>query len=292
MDETQAPSTEVVAEGTIVAESGAEQVETAPEAQEQAPPQPTEAEQRIASRFAALSRKEKGIRDRERQMQQQMNQLQQQLEALKAQESEVGKWKSTPDRLRREPLKVLEEAGLTIEQLTEIMMNGGRPTPEMQISDAEKKVQQRIEDLERKLVEKEEKEVNERYEATLRGFMNELTTFANDTPDYELIRANDAVDLVYQVIEQHHSETGEVLDNKSACDAVEEYLLEQAKKLVDREKVKKLIGASAPATPKAPGKSSPTLSNTQAAQVPTTGQRKLTNEESLLEAAKLIKWQD
>ena len=93
------------------------------------------------------------------------------------------------------------------------------------------------------------------YEQQLNAFVTELTEFANNTPDYELIRSENAVDLVYDTIEQYHAETGKILSHKEACDAVEAHLFEQAKKMLEREKIKKLYSAPAPATPKAaPGK--------------------------------------
>ncbi len=99
------------------------------------------------------------------------------------------------------------------------------------------------------------------------------------------------MDTVYQVIEQHHAETGEILSHKAAADAVEEYLFEQAKKMLERVKIKKLYSANSAAPKVAPEKST-TLSNTQAAQVPQAGQRYLSDDESKMEAAKLIRWQD
>jgi len=73
---------------------------------------------------------------------------------------------------------------------------------------------------------------------------------------------------------------------------VEEYYLNQAKKMVDREKVKKLL-TPPPAPVAAPkGKPTPTLSNTQASVVPSQTKPNLSKEESLKQAAALIRWED
>lgn len=252
-----------------------------------------QAEERFAAKFAALSRKEKAIKQRESQLQQQMQQLEQRLKQIEAQGKEVESFKSLPDRLKREPLKVLEESGLKFEQLAEMVLNDGKPTQDMVLQEYEKKVMAKMQELEAKLAEKEQKEQEAKYEAALQQFQAQLTDFINKTEDYELIRANDAVDLVYEVIEKHHNDTGEILSNKEASDAVEAYLLEEAKKLVDREKVKKLLQPTAEPKPKTAPTGAKTLSNAQAAQAPKQSTAKfMSDEDSKREAAKLIRWDD
>lgn len=266
----------------------------APEAAEK-PLEPAVAaqEERFAAKFAALSRKEKAVRQREAQLQQQMQDLQSRLQQIEEQNKQIESYKSIPDRLKKEPLKVLNESGLTFEQLAEMVLNDGKPTQDMVLSEYEKKVMSRMEELEKKLAEKESKEQEDKYNQALTQFQGQLTDFVNKTEDYELIRANDSVDLVYQVIEEHFNESGEILSNKEACDAVEEYLLEEAKKLVDRDKVKKLLLSQTQPKPVAQGKSSPTLSNAVAAQASKSAAAKiLSDEESKREAAKLIRWED
>lgn len=270
----------------------AEQQEQQEEPKQEEPKQ-SEQEERFAAKFAALSRKEKAVRQREAQLQQQMQELEAKIKAMEQQQNEVQSYKSLPERLKKEPFKVLQEQGLSFEQLAEMVLNDGKPTQDMILSEYEKKVMSKVQELEQKLAEKEAKEQEERYQAAIEQFQGQLTDFINETPEYELIKANDAADLVFQVIEEHHNETGEILSNKEACDAVEEYLLDEAKKLVDREKVKKLLQPQTPNKPAAPqGKSSPTLSNAAAAQATKSAAKFLSDEESKREAAKLIRWED
>lgn len=270
---------------------GAEQHTEEPKA-EPTPEQKAQ-EEKFAARFAALSRKEKQIRAQEAKIQQQMADLEAKIKALETGRTEVETFKSLPDRLKKEPLKVLEEQGLTFEQLAQMVLNDGKPTQDMMLAEYDKKVMSRIEELQKKIEEKEKQEQEQKYEQAIQAFQTQLTDFIEQTPDYELIRANSAMEIVFDVIEQHHAETGEIMSNKEACDAVEEYLLEEAKKLVDREKVKKLLQPQQPEKPAAPsGKAPPTLSNAQAAQASKNVARNLSDEESKAEAAKLLKWQD
>jgi hypothetical protein len=113
------------------------------------------------------------------------------------------------------------------------------------------------------------------------------------------VQANDATELVYQVIEEHHASTGEILDIKRAADAVEAHLLEEAKKLIERPKIKGLMQPKAPTAPSNATKSeaakaapsAKTLTNASATK-PSPVARYLSDDESKAEAAKLIKWQD
>lgn len=277
-------------EGIQASEAEGE-AEVAPETQE---PVKTEQEQRFAAKFAALSRKEKQIKQQEAKLQQQMNDLQAKLQQFEEQQKSMEPLKAMPDRLKKEPFKVLKEQGFTIEQITEMMLNDGELSPETKMTQYEQRIQEKLQALEQKLAEKEAKEQQEKYEAALSQFKAQLTDFVNKDETYELIKANDAVDVVFELIEQHHQETGEILSNEEACNAVEEHLLEEAKKLVDREKVKKLLQPEPkkPAPAQGAGKSSPTLSNAQAAQASKKPSRTLSDEESKAEAAKLIRWMD
>lgn len=281
------------------ADVAAEMLQTAQESEgeQQAPaeeksPEQTAQEEKFAARFAALSRKEKQLRAHEAKLQQQMAELEAKVKALESGKSEIETYKSLPERLKKEPLKVLEEQGLTFEQLAQMVLNDGKPTQDMILSEYEKKVMSKIEELESKLAEKEAKEQQDKYDQAIQAFNAQLTDFVSNSPEYELIKANDAVGLVFDVIEQHHAETGEILPNKDACDAVEEYLLEEAKKLVEREKVKKLLQPQQQQPVAQKGKASPTLSNAQAAQASPKSAANLSDEESKLAAAQLLKWID
>lgn len=294
-EETPSFGGSTVSDAEAVALTGEAAAPEAPvEPEKPVEPETPKQDERFAAKFAALSRKEKAMRAQEAKLAQQAQEMQQKIAEFEAKMQEMEKYKSGYERVKREPFKVLEEQGLTREQIAELFLNDGKPSQEMLLTEAEKKINAKIEEMERKLAEKEAKEAKDREEAALSAFKAQLTDFINADPSYELIKANDAVDMVYEVIEQHHAETGEILSNKEASDVVEEYLLEEAKKLVDREKVRKLLQPQTPTKSAAPqGKSSPTLSNAQAAQASgKTAAKFLSDEESKAEAAKLLRWDD
>ena len=247
---------------------------------------------KFASKFAALSRKEKALRDREAEYESKFEEMERRLAEYEtqSQEPEVD-WEQL---LRRDPLKALEEAGLGYDKLTELALNDGKLTPDMQMSamreEIERDYRRKFEDLEERLQAKEEAEAEEYYNSVQENFQHEIGNFINENNEaYELINASEADTLVYDVIEEHYNETGRILDLKDAADAVESYLEEEAGKLM---KLKKLSGRLDynPEELFEP-ESQVTLSNDHAAQVVhENAQRLLSNEESKARAARMLQW--
>lgn len=275
-----------------------ESVEASGDVEPTEPPAPTEeetakteAEQKFAAKFAALSRKEKSIRQQEQQFQARMAELDAKMKVLEEREAGIEQYKSYPERLKQEPLKVLKEQGFTDHQIAEMMLNDGAPTEEMKFQMYEQKMEAKLKEFQDKIESEKQAQAKQAEAQAIENFKAQITDFVNQNDEFELIKAEDSVDLVYEVIEAHYRESGDILSNKEACEAVENHLLDEAKKWMDRDKIKKLFQPAGPAKA-APKTSAPTLSNAQAVQASKSGPAYLSNEESLREAAKLIKWED
>jgi hypothetical protein len=298
--EISSEATEVVDEQSLATEVSAEpstETQTEPTAETKVDAEVEAAvkaeEQKFAQKFAALSRKEKSIRDREKLVEKRMKELdakQPEFEKNAANASkEVEELKR---RLRSEPIKLMEEFGLSFQQLAEMVLNDGKPTADMVMNEKERAIQSKIDALEQKLQAKEQAEEQARLDAAINGFKGQIKDLVANTEAYELVRVNEAADIIYDVIVAHHEETGEVLDIKSAADAVEAHLLEEAKKHLDLPKIRGLLQPT-PQQPPATAEVKPaskTLTNASAAKASSQVSRKLSNEESMLEAARLIKW--
>lgn len=254
-------------------------------------------EDKFAQKFAALSRKEKAIRDKERALEMKIKEMETRSAQL---EAEIKSKYVDPEMLTQDPLKVLSEKGLSPEQLAELILNNGKKTPERLLEEYDKKMQAKLSEYEQKLQAKEQAEKQAQLEKVTNEFKNEIASFVSATPDYELIRANSAESLVYDVIEEHYLQTqdengenGTILSNKEACDLVESYLLEQAKSVWEKanKKLSTVYGLKSEAKPEPKGQS-PTLSNAMSASAPKNADRKLTDEESKQLAAKMIRWID
>ena len=250
-------------------------------------------DERFAAKFAALTRKEKEIRQREQQYGSEASKL-------KAEREELQKWRAEKEAnesgfkksMKENPLKFLEEQGFTFEDIMKMQLNEQNPTPEMLIKrtrdELETGYRKELEDLKKSMADKEEATKQAQYEQTVSGFKKEISDFVDGNEEaYELIKLNDAKELVFDVIQEFYQSTGRVLSVEEATKHTEEHLESEARKVFEAKRFKQ------PAKEKQePGekKAAPTLSNTQSSEVPSIGDVKLSREESLKDAAKLIRW--
>lgn len=258
---------------------------------EEAPEESSNQDQ-FASKFAALSRKEKALRERESEYESKFEEMERRLADYETrdQEPEVD-WEHM---LRNDPLKALEEAGLGYDKLTELALNDGKLTPDMQLAamrqELENDYKQKFEELEDRLNQKEQLEQDTYYDSIQQNFQDEIGNVVQQNPEkFELIAASEADGLVYDVIEEHYNETGRVLDIEEAADAVESYLEEEANKLMKLKKISNRLGID-PLELEA--MEQVTLSNDHSAQVNYEGaNRMLSNDESRARAARMLQWE-
>ena len=249
----------------------------------------------FSRKFAALSRREKEIRAKEAEYDKRIAELEERLGSF-------GK-KPEPEpelpieyRLKKDPLRALEDMGLSYDKLTELALNDGKLTPEMQMrlmrEELEGDYKKKFEDLENRLLEKEKSDEQRRYDDIQRGFQNEIEDFVESNADkYELIQANEANDIIYDVIEEHYNDTGRILDIEEAAEAVENYLEEEAEKIFKLGKFRSKFGIENDfEQEESPRQSQVTLSNAMSAQANERVGRKLSDEESKALAAKMLKW--
>ena len=254
-------------------------------------------EDQFSKKFAALSRKEKAMREREDQYSRKIEDLERRLEEM-SRKPEPEKKPEIPLewRLKQNPLKALEEMGLGYDQLTELALNDGKLTPDLQMqlirSELENDYKSKFEELENRLQEREEAETEAKYENAKNNFMSEIESKVASDSRFELINSSNGEELVYNVIEEHYNETGNILEIDEAAQAVEEYLEAEVEKMLKLEKVSRKLGrvAEEPFEPKR--QSSPTLSNAHSAQAYKGASKELDDEASMYEAAKLIKWDE
>ena len=263
----------------VVNQEAAEPQEESNEFKDLEQPQDSEFDRK----FAALSRKEKALRDRE----------------LELDKKYGNKEKELPleRRIRANPLKALEELGLDYDKLTELALNDGRLTPDMQMKlmreELENDYKDKFNSLEERLNAKEKMEEEAKYDAVKQGFVGEINSFINENKsDFEYVAHNDATDVVYDVIEEHYNETGRILDIKEAVEAVESYLEEEAEKLLNLGKVKNRLTSMRDEYEQPQRQSQTTLSNAHSAQGNERVVSKLSDEESKSAMAKMLQWDE
>jgi hypothetical protein len=285
--------TALVEEQSQESQSSEESVQTEPEPQKV---EESKEEKAFSAKFAALSRKEKQIRQKEAQIESRLKEIDEKLAQIN-----VNSQTSTPveepfeSRLKKNPLEALKSIGLGYEKLTELALNDGKLTPEMQLElvrqELDQKYMSELEKVKQQLEERDKQSEEQKLEATVNSFKNQIKNFVATNPDYELIQANDASEVVFEVIEEHYKENGRILETKEAADLVEAQLLEEAQRLFKLNKIKSKFGTSE-VVQKTQPKASPTLSNTQSAPVSKNSSRILSREESLQQAASMLRWED
>lgn len=250
----------------------------------------------FASKFAALSRKEKEIRQKEREIAEKLSEY----DNWKKEQEELAN-KKEPEvpldyRLKKDPLSTLAEMGLSYEKLTELALNDGKLTTDMQMElmkrELEEKYSSGLEELKNELAERDKKAEEQKYQETISSFMNELTDFVNTNEKYDLIRAGDAVEEVYKIIEEHYNKTNEVLSNAEAADMLQSHLEKELEAMLEKTASRYGYSKAQPKPEQKTVTQSPTLSNSQTSHVSTQGSTPLSEEESRAAAAQLIKWHD
>lgn len=181
----------------------------------------------LSPQFAALAKQKRALQVKE-------SELAKREEALKATPQEGG---LDLKRLKADPLSVLQEAGVTYEQLTEEILNQGNSL------DPESLRKQIKEELKKEFTEEfstRDAQAEQQVRAEIRKEINSLVVQGDD---YELIRETrsqqDVDDLIYKTWQK----TGEILDTKEACELVETELIEDSLKLA---RLKKVQGRIAP----------------------------------------------
>jgi len=248
----------------------------------------------FSRKFAALSRREKEIRAKEVEYDQRIAELEARFQPKK----EVEKEPELPFeyRLKQNPLKALEDMGLSYDKLTELALNDGKLTPDMQMrlmrEELENDYKSKYKELEDRIIEKEKNDEQRRYDEIETGFKNEIEAFVSSKPEqFELIQANEAKDVVYEVIEEHYNETGKILDIEEAANAVESYLEEEAEKLLKLGKLRSKFNTG-DIEQEPQRQSQVTLSNAHSAQANERVAKKLSDEESKREMARMLQWDE
>lgn len=170
--------------------------------------------------------------------------------------------------LKANPLSVLQEAGVTYDQLTEAILNNqSSHSPEIQ------ELRNELKSLKEELNGQLSSRDQQAEQQVLTEIKREIVNLVEQQPEqYEAIRHANAQDTVKELIHRTWKQTGEVIDVTTAAELVETQLIEEA---LPFAKIKKLQSMLNPA-PEAPAQ-------TPVLQKPGTKiMRTLTNRDSAL----------
>lgn len=189
----------------------------------------------ISSKFAALARKEKALRQKYAEI------ASKEQELVKYRE-EAQKAAQYRERLKSHPLDVLNEEGITYDQLVQRAANP--PSQEML------NLQYQVKALEESLkqqTESAQKNAQTQREQAVKQINMDVKELITSNPAYETVKDMGAEEAVTQLITVTYDEDGILLTTDQAAKQVNEYLVGEINRLNGIPSVKKLLSPTPPA---------------------------------------------
>jgi hypothetical protein len=239
-------------------------------------------DEKFSHKFTILQRREREIQRKEAELKERERKIQEDKDYRAYIEAKNS----------RNPIAALQALGMTYEDATKFVLNDERLTPEQQI----KALQETIEELKKDLTGYKKSKEDEEYQAIIRAAKNEIHSLVDSRPDdFEFIRANNAYDEVWEVIEEFHRQTGQILPYETAAKQVEDFLEKDAAKLLTLKKLSSKLAPQKVETQdaKTTHHQRQTLTNSMVSAAPNVRnpaeQRYMTDEESKAAAADFLR---
>ena len=174
---------------------------------------------------------------------------------------------------------VLSEAGITVEKLSEMLLNQpNQNDPTVKALRAEMKAIKDAQDQQRKWAEEQQ---STQYEQAKKQISNEAKMLIDGDKEFETIKAEGLYDSVTELIVETFETEGRLMDVREACQEVENYLVEQGLKFASYGKVQNRLKPAAQTPAPAPKQSGPTVQQvkTLTNQMQTTPSKKSSDAE-------------
>lgn len=203
----------------------------------------------LSKQFAQLARQEKILRQKAIQQEQQFKLREAELKAkeleIASQTGKIPQGYISLEDLKRNALGKLTEAGVSYDELTQQILNSAGVDPRTEALIA--KQEARIAQLESKLDEagkNQEKAQQDSYNAAVKQIREDVRSLVKHDPNFETIKASQAVDDVVELITETYNKDGILLSVEEAAQEVENYLVEEAMKLTRIGKIKSRLEQS------------------------------------------------
>ena len=259
-----------------------------------APEIPTSGAADFTQQFAALSRQERELHLRQKEFQAKEQRMVEMEQKMAEYERVMALAKENPD-------KFLEANGMSVKELVARELNGGE-TPESELLRKQLDAQaKQIEDLRQSQLAKEKEAETQRLTQLKASYVDQIKDWVDNTGDekFELVKASNAYETVYQVLQQEYNASGRDLGFSAAAQVVEDYYRKELERYRDTRVLKELSGgssepmqkesATSPAVSEQKPRTTKTLENTPVA-TPAEPERPLTRDERLARFAEHIRW--
>lgn len=176
----------------------------------------------LSPQFAALAKQRRALQVKE-------SDLAKREEALKATPQEGG---VNLERLKSDPLGVLQEAGVTYDQLTESILNGSSGNNQ-ELRQLREEIKALKEGFDKNLTDRDS-QAEQQVRAEIKKDISRLVASGDD---FEMIRETKSEQDVDDLIYRTWTKTGEILDTQEACELVETELINESLKIAKLKKV-------------------------------------------------------
>lgn len=194
----------------------------------------TPAEEPLSTQYAALARREKAARARATQQATELKAAQDALAAeraaLAAQKDEYSSKYVAKDAFQADPLKALTDAGLSYDQITELLLNQSNTPSNPAMDRTIAQLNAKIAELEAKTTSAtkliEDRDIQARTQAVnqIKADVNKLV-FTD--PNFETIKAMNQSEEVVRLIEETFDKEGVLMTVEEAAQEIENYLVEE-----------------------------------------------------------------
>ncbi len=145
------------------------------------------------------------------------------------------------EKLKADPMGVLQEAGVTYDQLTEAILSGQSGlNPEIQ--SIQKEMKSLKEDFQKTLSDRDQQQEQQ----VLKEIRNTVDALAASGDEFEMIRVRQAQQDVVSLIHQVFKTEGKVLTEREAARLVEEELIKEGLELASTNKLKAKLNPAQP----------------------------------------------
>lgn len=225
-------------EATQSEEVLAEETQEAPKAPKEDPA--------LSRQFAQLARQEKALRARAQQQEKALAAKEAALTAREAaasaKDQEYRSGYLSRDQLKQDPLTALAEAGVSYEELTQQILTQQPKDPRVEATigrlEAKIKALEEASETSQKTYTQQQQQA---YDSAVKQISLDAKRLISSDPAYETIKATGSVRDVVELITQTYEKDQVLLSVEEAAQQVEDYLVEEAMKITQIDKIQKRL---------------------------------------------------
>lgn len=186
----------------------------------------------LSPQYAAIARREKDLR-------RQAKAIQAEKEALKAKMTEYETSYVPKNKLAEMIEKDPASLGLSYEQLTNLLLNQPKPE-ELAVRDLRSEIQ-KVKDEQAQTKTLFEESQKKAYDQAVNQIRNDTKLLVDSDLNFETIKETNSIEAVVELIKETFDKDGILLTVEDAAKEVENYLIEEALKMANLNKVKQKL---------------------------------------------------